>query len=88
MSSATSRDHHLVGEGAAADPQRDYRADRVSEVYGEAALAHLAVPDVHLALPEVLFHHQVSLRQDNRIKHGRSCILEGDNIQHLAMYGR
>lgn len=61
-----SSDDHLVGEGAAADPQRDYRADGVTEVDGEAALAHLSVSDVHLALPEVLLHYKIALCSSNR----------------------
>lgn len=56
-----SSDRHFVGEGAAADPQSDDRADGVPEVDGKAALAHFPVPQVHRPLAEVLFHHKVAL---------------------------
>lgn len=54
-------DRDFLGEGASADPERDNGTDGVAEVYGETALAHLAVAQVHLSISEVLLHHEVAL---------------------------
>lgn len=56
-----SSHRHFVGEGAAADSQRYNGADGMTEVDGEAALAHLAVAEVHRAFAKVLLHHKVAL---------------------------
>lgn len=54
----------------------------MSEVDGEAALAHLAVPNVHLALAEVLLHYQVALHGIERANEPRSKGKKGINQQN------
>lgn len=57
----SSCNRHLAAERAAADPERNHGADRITKVYGEPAFAHFAVPNMHLAISEVVLHHFVAL---------------------------
>lgn len=56
-----SCNRQFFGEGTAAYSQGHDGADRMPKVYGEAALAHLAVSDMYLTLPEVLLHRLIAL---------------------------
>lgn len=57
-----SCNRQLFGERTAAYSEGYDGADGMPEIYREAALAHLAVSYMHLALSEVLFHRLIALQ--------------------------